>query len=437
MRATSDKHNTRAHCEVEYVAMKIFISYRRTDLDGHAVLFVGRVRDRLAQQFGAGSVFMDIDSIPLGEDFVEYISGQVKQADVVLAVIGPQWSQVMAARAGEESDFVRIEIESALGAGSIRVIPVLAGGASMPGPAGLPESVLPLRRLNALAVDSGRDFHVHMARLIEALGTGLPKPMPGAPTASCVIREAGDTMTGPHGIELVWCPPQTFMMGSAPNENGLESESWQGKETQHRVTLTKGFWIGKYPVTQQQWEAVMGSNPSNFKGPQNPVECVSWNDAHVYLKKLGDVYRLPTEAEWEYACRAVTPTAFCFGNEERKLGEGAWYLGNSESRTHPVGEKSPNNWGIYDMHGNVWEWCADWFQDDLGSAAVTDPIGPAFGAYRVVRGGGWISGARNCRSAIRDGIRPESRDYDQGFRVATFAPPLEDRKKSKKLEGCR
>ena len=168
--------------------MKVFISYRRSDLSGHAQILVGRMRDRLAQQFGAAGVFMDIDSIPYGEDFVECISGQVGQADVVIAVIGPQWAQEMAARAETEDDFVRIEIEAALGRG-IRVIPVLAGGASMPGAAGLPPSVQPLRRRNALAVDSGRDFHVHMERLIKALEAAPAKLVPEEPAALPVSRQ--------------------------------------------------------------------------------------------------------------------------------------------------------------------------------------------------------------------------------------------------------
>ena len=172
---------------------------------------------------------------------------------------------------------------------------------------------------------------------------------------------------------------------------------------------------------------MMGTNPSNFYflGPQNPVENVSWTDAVEFCRKLsampaektaGHVYRLPTEAEWEYACRSGTTTAYGFGDDASRLGDYGWFDGNSDSSTHPVGEKKPNAWGLYDMHGNVWEWCQDWY-GDYPSGSATDPTGATSGSYRVIRGGSWSNDARYCRSAYRSWRTPEARYNNLGFRV--------------------
>jgi formylglycine-generating enzyme required for sulfatase activity len=212
-----------------------------------------------------------------------------------------------------------------------------------------------------------------------------------------------ETTTGPHGIELVWCPPGTFRMG-------------EGDEA-YRVTLTKGFWLGKYPVTQREWTTIMGSNPSHFKnvGDRAPVENVSWHDAQEFLKKLGDAFRFPTEAEWEYACRAGSSTAYCFGDDKAQLGDYAWYNENSDRTTHPVGQRKPNPWGIHDVHGNVWEWCQDGY-GDYPAGSVTDPTEPPQAVLRVFRGGGWCGNARFCRSAFRSKSVPTYRRDDLGFR---------------------
>jgi formylglycine-generating enzyme required for sulfatase activity len=179
-------------------------------------------------------------------------------------------------------------------------------------------------------------------------------------------------ITNPLGMKLNLIPPGEFAMGSPKSEPGR----WDD-ETQHLVKITKPFYLSAHEVTQAQYEQVMGKNPSYFsvsgngKGrvsgdtSQLPVERVSWNDAVEFCRKLSDEegveYRLPTEAEWEYACRAGTTTAYSFGNDVAQLGEYAWYADNSENTSHAVGEKKPNAWGLYDMHGNVWEWCQDWF----------------------------------------------------------------------------
>jgi formylglycine-generating enzyme required for sulfatase activity len=216
----------------------------------------------------------------------------------------------------------------------------------------------------------------------------------------------------------------TFTMGSPLNELGRDDD-----ETQHEVTLTKSFYLQTTEVTQGQWRAVMGYNPSSFSdcGDNCPVEEVSWRDVQQFITKLNereatDTYRLPTEAEWEYACRAGSTTAFANGDitetgcgYDPNLDAMGWYCYNS-SETHPVAQKAPNAWGLYDMHGNVWEWCMDWY-GDYPTDPVTDPIGPTSGTDRVMRGGSWTSDARNCRSAYRNAGYPDDYYDDYGFRV--------------------
>jgi formylglycine-generating enzyme required for sulfatase activity len=204
---------------------------------------------------------------------------------------------------------------------------------------------------------------------------------------------------GGVGIEFVLIRPGSFSMGSE-----------KGEEPVHTVTISKPFYLGKYEVTQEQWQALMGVNPSEFKGPKNPVESVSWEDCQAFVEKLNakagaGAFRLPTEAEWEYACRAGTSTEFCFGDAKAALGEYGWYKGNSESKTHPVGTRRPNAWGLYDMHGNVREWCQDGY-GDYGADAATDPKGREGDTTRVHRGGAWEDDSGDCRAASRHGEAP-------------------------------
>jgi formylglycine-generating enzyme required for sulfatase activity len=256
-----------------------------------------------------------------------------------------------------------------------------------------------------------------LAKLFGGKRPKSPPPLPGGST-----RRAGDTAVF-AGIEFVWCPPGTFMMGFA------EGELKSGYSNQHQVTLTRGFWIGKYPVTQAQWVKVMGDNPSGFRFDgqclEAPVDNVSWEDAQVFCSEVssaeGIQLRLPTEAEWEYACRAGSTGAWCFGDDEEMLGEYAWFEANSGMTNHPVGQKKPNAWGIHDMHGNVFEWCHDWF-DDYPKGPTIDPVGPKNGSGRVYRGGSYSSEAIYCRSACREGITPDYIDY-QSFRVAVSSTP--------------
>jgi formylglycine-generating enzyme required for sulfatase activity len=227
------------------------------------------------------------------------------------------------------------------------------------------------------------------------------------------------TFTNSLGMKFVLIPAGTFKMGSPKGESGREDD-----ERQHRVTISKPFYLQYTEVTQGQWQQVMGKNPANFKkcGKNCPVERVSWEDAQEFIKKLNrmektDKYRLPTEAEWEYACRAGSTTRFSFGDDEAKLEQFAWYENNSGDQTHPVGQLKPNAWGLYDMHGNVWEWCQDWF-GKYPTRSVTDPTGSASGERRVLRGGSWGYDARFIRSANRGHDNPGIRYNHFGFRVA-------------------
>ncbi|MBI2946745.1 MAG: formylglycine-generating enzyme family protein [Verrucomicrobia bacterium] len=203
------------------------------------------------------------------------------------------------------------------------------------------------------------------------------------------------------------------------------------------VSITRGFWLGKYEVTQAEFEAVMGRNPSHFKDdPLRPVEKVSYVDAVAYCSALtrrereakrlpdGYEYRLPSEAEWEYACRAGTTNFFSFGDAATEADPYAWTSENSDSTTHPVGQKRPNPWGLHDVHGNVWEWCLDWF-GDYPTNGMTNPLGPAQGKFKVFRGGSWYHDADFARSANRFMMAPSNGIYFVGFRVALGSPPID------------
>ena len=234
-----------------------------------------------------------------------------------------------------------------------------------------------------------------------------------------------------------YCPPGTFLMGSPEDEEGR-----CGDENQHEVTLTRGFWLGETPVTQRQWETVMGENPSFFYGDDLPVEWVSWYDCERFFEIIneraptGYCFTFPTEAQWEYACRAGTSTPFSFGNRCSGIecncdGNFPYGYGDTRKRieqvylekTTPVRSYPANPWGFYDMHGNVWEWCADWYDGGFYNTddAKTDPAGPprddAYGVFRVFRGGSWRGNALVCRSAFRRNYELSEQDSNFGFRT--------------------
>jgi formylglycine-generating enzyme required for sulfatase activity len=228
-----------------------------------------------------------------------------------------------------------------------------------------------------------------------------------------LAQAQNQTFTNSVGMEFVEIPAGTFMMGS------------KEETPAHQVTISKAFYLGKHEVTQEQWVAVMGSNPAQFKGRTNPVENVSWDGVQVFIQKLnqkegGNKYRLPTEAEWEYAARAGTKTEWFFGDDPAALGQYAWFDNNSKDTTHPVGEKKPNPWGLYDIYGNVWEWVADGSRK-YQAGAVTDPTGPADAPHLGNRGGSWGDSAKFSRSAARSIYSPELINEYLGFRLA-FSP---------------
>lgn len=221
-----------------------------------------------------------------------------------------------------------------------------------------------------------------------------------------------------NGIKynMVWVEGGTFRMG-ATSEQGSEISD---EKPVHSVTLS-GYYIGKTEVTQVLWQAVMGSNPSYFEGDDLPVEQVSWDDCQEFIRKLnsltGQNFRLPTEAEWEFACRGGNNSRGYKYSGSNYIDNVAWYDGNSGDKTHPVATKSPNELGIYDMSGNVWEWCADWY-GDYSSGRQTNPKGPYGGSYRVIRGGSWFIYARYCRSSFRNCYIPTFRYDFLGLRLA-------------------
>lgn len=242
--------------------------------------------------------------------------------------------------------------------------------------------------------------------------TDAGRPTPPASAGPALTGKTVDLGNG-VSMEFILIPAGSFDMGSPDSEKERDSDEGPVR----KVQIAKPFYMGKYEVTQEQYLAVTGKNPSKFSGRNLPVETVSWDEAATCCKKIGG--RLPTEAEWEYACRAGSKTRFCYGDDlsYAQLGEYAWYLGNSGGATHPLGQKKPNSFGLYDMHGNVYEWCSDWFAPYV-NAQIVDPVGASSGQYRVCRGGGWIVNAWFCRSANRHTFSPDFRGIGLGFRVA-------------------
>jgi formylglycine-generating enzyme required for sulfatase activity len=258
--------------------------------------------------------------------------------------------------------------------------------------------------------------------LKNAVDGGTPSPVPH--------RSNNLAISNSVGMRFVQIPNGTFLMGSPLDEK------WRGDdEYQHKVTLSRDFYLGSYAVTQSQYQKVIGKNPSYFRefqvfnaDPSNhPVDSVSHDDAVEFCRRLsglpkekaaGRRYRLPTEAEWEYACRAGSNAAYSFGNGFSLLGAHAWYILISRNMTHAVGGKKPNAFGLYDMHGNVWEWCSDWYDENYyARSPATDPKGPDSGTFRILRGGSWFNGPGGVRCASRSYFEPNYSNDGSGFRV--------------------
>ena len=249
----------------------------------------------------------------------------------------------------------------------------------------------------------------------------FPEPEPEPEETVNVSPPTGKTYKNSLGMEFIEIPAGEFLMGCVKSD----TECGDYEKPQHKVKISKSFYMGKFEVTQGQWKKVMGNNPSNFTncGEDCPVENVSWNDIQEYIGKLCKrekqspcKYRLPTEAEWEYSARAGSKTKYYWGDTINDAY--LWYDGNSGNTTHPVGKKKPNSWGLYDMSGNVWEWAGDWYDDSYyKNSPSADPKGGNSGGIRVLRGGSWYSNAGFGRLSFRYYYYPDFRDYSDGFRL--------------------
>ena len=434
---------------------KIFISYRRSD----SQQVTRKIYDQLAQQFGHEMVFRDLASIPAGETFTEYLERELSQCQVLIAVIGPKWLESTdkdyRRRLDNPNDWVRLEVEWALKR-KISVIPLLINNTRMPQADTLPRSLKALTSRHAARL--GHSLWLNrrdVARLVGDINKCLQKASKTASparffydvitvdergnkrsrqqkTANYIRENLGDGVI----LDTVMIPGGEFQMGSPVGE-GEENE-----HPQHLVTV-KPFAMGKHPVTQAQWKAVaalpkvkrnLPLDPSKFKEGNCPVEKVSWYDAMEFCqrlsKKTGRLYRLPSEAEWEYACRAGATTPFHFGptlalhlaNYTEKSIEDFGPRGQSREQTTLVGGfKAANAFGLYDMHGNVWEWCLDYWHENYlgapldGSAWMSDQDAAA----RVMRGGSWFNFPDLCRSAYRSRELPDFRNVNFGLRVVS------------------
>jgi formylglycine-generating enzyme required for sulfatase activity len=423
---------------------KIVISYRRADTDAIA----GRIRERLANRYGKDAVFMDIDDIPYGKDFRVYIREAVVQCDVLLAIIGQSWlgpGEGGNRRIDDETDFVRLEVETAMNNG-VPIIPVLVGSARMPQSVQLPESLKDFPFLTAATVDTSRDFDPHMERLIRGIdripdrlatnpATGGSRhevappiePARGGPSTDADRADLAIFQDAPFAPELVVLPTGAFMMGSAEEEEGR----YVHEGPQHRVMIGRRFAIGRYPVTCDEYdrfcEARRREKPDDqgWGRERRPVINVSWDDAQAYIawlsQETGKAYRLPSEAEWEYACRAGTTTRYSFG--DAITPDQANYDDSGLGHTREVGAYPANPWRLHDMHGNVWEWAEDDWHENYHGAPADGSAWKYTGATRnprlcVLRGGSWSRFSRACRSACRSRSGSVNRNGNVGFRLA-------------------
>lgn len=420
----------------------IFISYSHKD-----VAWKNRLVTHLrALELHRNSLtFWTDEAIAMGDDWLERIQDAMSAASVAIMLISPDFLA---------SEFIsRKEMQRLLERreqDQMPIFPILVQPCVWKRVPWL--SRLQMRPANAKALSKGTSHRVNeaLAGIVEEIATALERvavstsqpppvemPVPQqeeahgqaesviVPIEKPPLVTLNQTVSSPHlastpkdslGMELILIPAGEFLMGA--NDGDMD------EKPAHRVRITRPFYLAKYPTTQAQWEAVMGSNPSRFKGdPNRPVENVSWDDVQEFLRRLtekeGKSYRLPTEAEWEYAARAGTTTAYCFGDDPKLLREYGWYVENSEQTTHPIGQRKSNAWGLHDVHGNVWEWVNDWFDEAYyQKSPPEDPQGPEDGQYRVVRGGSWFYGARSLRVSTRRRSGPGYRSVRLGFRCA-------------------
>lgn len=384
----------------------VFISYSRKDFDEVSSL-IEAVRTEIPDL----SVWFDVTGIESGDEFEDKIISAIDKSSYVLFALSEN---------SLDSQWTKDEVMYARNTGK-KVIPILLKGAQLKG-----WFLFKFGRIDC--IDSSDE--VQMKKLMRDLSrwVGLPLRNPGEESrrlsesqeSKGIVNATGtgysNGMLRVKGIEypMVYVAGGSFMMGSD------DSDAFSNEKPVHRVTLSS-YRIGKYEVTQELWEAVMGSNPSWFKGARRPVEQVSWDDCQKFIRKLnnltGQNFRLPTEAQWEFAARGGNSSNGYKYSGSNYIDNVAWYDDNSGSSTHNVGTKSPNELGIYDMSGNVCEWCSDWYDDSYGRRSVYDPVGPSIGSRRVYRGGGWGSLARCCRVSYRDFNAPDFRYCNLGLRL--------------------
>ncbi len=384
--------------------IRIFISYAREDQ--------ARVRALYDQLVAAGfHPWLDREHILPGQRWEPIIKQALKRADFALVCLS--------ATSINKRGFLQKEIKQALEhvqeklEDDVWLIPARLDDCDVP------DSLSEIQWVDLFEEDG-------VEQLLRAIEFQLKKENRRVPAASA--KAAPSIAVPKEEPRIIARPPASlvdrFEMVSLPGgEFAMGSEDYSDEQPPHRVRVSP-FSIGKYPVTQAQWKAVMGesNNPSRFQGDDLPVEKVSWDDVQEFLEKLGNGFRLPTEAEWEYAARGGTTTAYSFGDDASQLGEYAWFSDNSQGKTHPVGKKRPNPFGLYDMHGNGWEWCSDWYSSGYygeceKQGTVIDPQGPKSGSNRVFRGGGWSNIAVVCRSAYRYFDSPGDRSDHLGFRL--------------------
>jgi|SRR5208337_2690076 len=444
---------------------KVFISYRRDDSKYQA----RRIYDALIEVLPNEHVFMDIDSIKPGDDFVEILEGWVAKCDILLALIGAGWLEAADRRTGkrrldDENDFVRIEVREALKRG-IPVVPVILDGARMPDKDELPDDLKKLVRRNAEFVEF-RTFDTDAGRLIDRLNlAAAAKPALKKPKAAPVLSEITVFKDFPEAPEMVIVPKGHFIMGSPPSEPGRSKD----EGPRHEIIIPRPFAIGRYPVTRGEFSAFVTAtghqpksgayvwggtgwaldsknswqNPGFEQDGDHPVVCVNLRDAQSYIawlnsKVSAQAYRLPSEAEWEYACRAGTATPFWWGSaitteqanyNGNYIYEGGGAKGEQRRRTLPVHNFEPNPWGLYQMPGNVLERCEDRWNENAykEKPLALNEVGGAFTAGdsedNTVRGGSWESDPARLRSAFRNRGSMKNRYSDRGFRVVKTLKP--------------
>jgi formylglycine-generating enzyme required for sulfatase activity len=371
---------------------KAFISYARDGSHGENLAI------EIQQQLQAAGfvVFRDVIGLKPGDVWYRTLEFELESSDVMVLVVSEKV---------RTSKWVHNEVSMAEEIG-IPVIPVLAEKVRYP---------LWLRHLQSLDFCGMQDWSLLLGALGHHLGGASDKPVWASDAGQDQYGRYADLVVKGVAQKFRWIEPGTFWMGSPASE----PERYDS-EVRHQVTLSKGYWLADTACTQALWKTVMGNNPAHFKdSANNPVEKVSWDDVKEFLQTLNRMVsglnaRLPTEAQWEYACRAGTHTPFSFG--DNITPEQVNYTGNL-GKTVPVKSLPANPWGLYEMHGNVWEWCQDWF-GDYPAEPVTNPEGSAAGSYRVLRGGSWSINGGDVRSALRLRYTPAYRFISIGFRFA-------------------